>query len=75
MPQEDRTFRSFPHRTNPDGTFDSICPKCFVTVANAIHEMDLARFERCHVCERTGITLPREDDIRDRFGNARSLRK
>jgi hypothetical protein len=73
--QEDLTFRSFPHRMNPDGTFDSICAKCFVTVANAIHETDLAHFERCHVCDSSAITLLQGDDIKDRFGNARRHRE
>jgi hypothetical protein len=75
MSQEDLTFRSFPHRMNRDGTFDSICPRCFVTVANAIHETDLARFERCHVCDSSATTLLQEDDIKDRFGKARRLRE
>jgi hypothetical protein len=70
MPEDDHKYWSFPHRLNRNGTFDSICPKCFVTIANAIHEVDLERFE-CHVCDPTLISLPKEDDIQDRFGNAR----
>jgi hypothetical protein len=67
MPEQDQKYWSFPHRLNQNGTFDSICPKCFVTVANAIHEADLARFERCHVCDRTGTTVPKRDDIQEEF--------
>src|ERR1700730_1329401 len=40
----------FPHRQNTDGSFDSICLKCLLTVANARNEADLARCEKYHVC-------------------------
>jgi len=44
-------FEPFPHRRNPDGSFDSICRKCFRTVATRRNEADLAQAEREHVCE------------------------
>jgi hypothetical protein len=41
----------FPHRQNDDGTFDSICPYCFSTVARGLHtERQLVAFEEEHVC-------------------------
>jgi hypothetical protein len=40
----------FPHRRNTDGSFDSICLKCLLTVANARNETDLAKHEQYHVC-------------------------
>jgi hypothetical protein len=40
----------FPHRRNKDGTFDSICLKCLLTIANARIEADLAKCEKYHVC-------------------------
>ena len=40
----------FPHRRNTDGSFDSICLKCLLTVANARNEADLAKHEQYHVC-------------------------
>jgi hypothetical protein len=43
--------REFPHRLNKDGTYDSICPFCFVTIACERREENLARFERDHVCD------------------------
>jgi hypothetical protein len=40
----------FPHRRNNDGSFDSICLKCLVTIANAGCETDLVKPETYHVC-------------------------
>jgi hypothetical protein len=40
----------FPHRENPDGTYDSICPHCFQTVANAESEVALTPAEEEHLC-------------------------
>ena len=40
----------FPHRQNPDGTWDSICPQCFVNSASAACEDDLVELEKRHVC-------------------------
>lgn len=41
----------FPHRINSDGTIDSICDQCFVTVATSTEEPDLQQFEAAHICE------------------------
>jgi len=41
----------FPHRQNRDSSYDSICPVCFFTVANACQEDDLVRPETWHLCE------------------------
>ena len=43
--------KRFVHRENRDGTFDSICPACFDTVATAAREADLAKYEKPHVCD------------------------
>ena len=40
----------FPHRSNKDGTIDSICPHCYVTIGRATWEADLDRMESEHVC-------------------------
>jgi hypothetical protein len=40
----------FPHRRNRDGTFDSICLKCLLTIANSRTEADLAKHDKSHVC-------------------------
>lgn len=41
----------FVRRSNPDGTTDSICRQCFVTVATATGEADLDSAEPCHKCD------------------------
>jgi hypothetical protein len=40
----------FPHRRNKDGTFDSICLKCFATVASHMTEEELKEQDKVHVC-------------------------
>ena len=40
----------FAHRCNPDGSVDSICYRCFATVATAKVESELHRYEQQHVC-------------------------
>ena len=42
----------FCHRANDDGTFDSICMRCFDTAGSAKIEEALARLEREHLCYR-----------------------
>jgi hypothetical protein len=40
----------FSHRYNSDGTWRSICPECYKTVAESDEEADLKRAEDTHVC-------------------------
>ena len=42
---------SFPHRENRDGTWDSICPRCFRTVATATDPLKLEAEEIAHDCD------------------------
>jgi hypothetical protein len=41
----------FPHRRNADGTFESICINCFLTVGHARSEAELAESEENHICD------------------------
>jgi len=41
---------NFSHRYNSDGTWRSICPECYKTVAESREEADLNRAENTHVC-------------------------
>jgi len=41
----------FAYRANEDGTVDSICPHCFVTVATAMDEAEMCLPEKLHVCD------------------------
>lgn len=40
----------FSHRLNSDGSVDSICRNCFMTVATAVNEPALEEHESDHVC-------------------------
>lgn len=46
----------FPHRTNRDGTIDSICPHCFATIGTSTWEADLEDIEARHVCDPARLT-------------------
>ena len=41
----------FPHRFNQDGSYDSICPMCLVTVVTVRNEAELDRHEQAHDCD------------------------
>jgi hypothetical protein len=45
-----RTGQSYVHRSNRDGSYDSICTGCFATVASARNEAELSMRECTHVC-------------------------
>ena len=55
----------FPHRRNRDGSFDSICLKCLLTIANARNEADLQMHEKYHVCNPSFIIQREFDDVRE----------
>jgi hypothetical protein len=42
---------TFPHRHNKDGTVDSICSECLLTVATVRDERELTQHEEVHVCD------------------------
>lgn len=42
---------AYSHRQNPDHTFDSICHRCFSTVAREATESALAKHEQRHKCD------------------------
>jgi hypothetical protein len=41
---------AFPHRLKPDGTYASVCIKCFRTVVPSLDETELFIAEQTHVC-------------------------
>ena len=41
----------FSHRPNNDGSVDSICLRCFRTIASNNHEWSLAMLESQHECD------------------------
>lgn len=52
LPRDDH----FAHRTNRDGTTDSICRYCFATVCTSTWETDLTQAERNHVCDPSVVS-------------------
>jgi hypothetical protein len=53
IPKQPRSESATPphHRLNKDGTIDSICSRCFRTIASCRHEEDLKAAEIAHVCD------------------------
>jgi len=47
----ERNGNNFQHRSNRDGTHDSICTTCNFTVASMRQEFELARYEDIHLCD------------------------
>jgi hypothetical protein len=47
----DKLVAFYPHRRNKDGSYDSICRTCFVTVAFGQSEAELMKLDAQHVCE------------------------
>src|SRR5580692_5968371 len=50
----------FPHRRNGDGSYDSICILCYVTVATNEDETKLRPYELTHVCTPLRFSWVRE---------------
>jgi hypothetical protein len=40
----------FPRRGDGNGTFELVCPHCFLTVASGVKEPEIAELERSHLC-------------------------
>ena len=58
------------HRKNADGTHDSICPRCYATIATEHDQDDLPAQEAEHVCKEADllrIQHPKEW-LEDHFG-------
>jgi len=48
------TFISFARRPNHDASIDSICTRCYQTIASADSPGDLEVHERTHQCDPNG---------------------
>ena len=47
----------FRHRMNGNGSMDSICSRCYDTVATSMWEAELESAEEAHKCRRTGLRM------------------
>ena len=54
---------TFPHRLNPNGSYDSICKDCHLTVASSRDEDGLAVHERNHACNPIRLYQLAEDQL------------
>jgi hypothetical protein len=55
---------TFPHRHNKDGTVDSICSECLLTVATVRVERELTQHEEAHECNPLRLHLLGADPFR-----------
>ena len=61
----------FAHRSNLDGTMDSICRRCIATVATVYDEFELLRYEQQHICDPvlverfSGLKLPSSELVEE----------
>jgi hypothetical protein len=51
------TFVSFARRHNADSTIDSICARCYQTIAHERDEANLINPEQSHSCDPSGEYL------------------
>jgi hypothetical protein len=51
----------FPHRSNADGTNDSICGTCFGTVGSGMTEAELGLEESKHACDQALLARRRNE--------------
>ena len=55
---------TFPHRHNKDGTVDSICSECLLTVTTVRDERELTQHEEAHKCNPLRLHLLGADPFR-----------
>jgi len=48
------TYSRFARRRKKDSSIDSICTKCFLTIASAFSEEGIVTYEEKHVCDPIG---------------------
>lgn len=60
----------FPHRKNADGTYDSICNRCFATIATEHDQDDLLAQEAGHVCKEEDLLRIQQPEVwlQEKFG-------
>ena len=65
----------FAHRENPDGTYDSICRRCYSTVASEHDQDDLLSQEAEHICDEDTVERLEHPDVwlESRMRKLRSL--
>jgi hypothetical protein len=62
------SIKGFPHRKNPDGSWDSICGRCFLTIATKPDETDLKAAEDAHDCDALALSYVLKQQERQEAG-------
>jgi hypothetical protein len=57
------SFASFARRQNRDSSIDSICTKCYQTVASAQSESELAIADQSHVCNLNWVFADHSEGV------------
>jgi hypothetical protein len=52
----DKLIAFYPHRPNKDGSYDSICLNCLLTVASGKSEAELMKLDDKRVCEYSTLS-------------------
>lgn len=52
-----KSANGFPQRHNRDGSYDSICPRCFLTIARGVSPRELDLEERNHACSQGDLAM------------------
>jgi len=55
-----KNMNGYVHRLNRDGGIESICLGCYLTIATAKTEEELAPCERSHICDDDHLAQQRE---------------
>jgi hypothetical protein len=55
----EKSANGFPQRRNADGSFDSICPRCFITVARHMARPEIETEEQNHICSEINLDIAR----------------
>jgi hypothetical protein len=63
------SFISFARRRNQDSTIDSICTKCYQTIASGINDSSLTSAEESHLCDLNAEMDRREEISRQHHGS------
>jgi hypothetical protein len=70
------SLEPYAHRLNSDGSWDSICTHCFLTIATRPAEIDLEPEEKTHDCKvyvlRRDMREERSPSVRRRNDSART---
>jgi hypothetical protein len=55
-----KSANGFPLRANADGTFDSICPRCFQTAVRHSGQGEIEKEEKLHLCREPDLIFASE---------------